>query len=104
MIEVRDNNLYVNGSVVVFPAEGEQILQRDVLTIVPKNNDKYHTVTVFDRIDILAYKYYSPFVEDASKYWWVIADANNIMNPLDLSEYVGQRLLIPDILRVRLLL
>lgn len=98
---VRDNNLYANGAVIVFD-NGEEALYREPLVIEPKNDDKYHTVTTFDMLDALAYKYYSPFVEDASKYWWVIADANNIQNPLELEEYVGKQILVPNILRIRL--
>lgn len=102
-IEVRDNNLYANGYINSYPDDDELELLRSLLVIEPKEEDEWHTVVYNDRIDILAWKYYGTVVTDASKYWWVIADANNIYNPLDLSELIGKKILIPNILRVRLL-
>jgi len=102
-IAVKDNNLYSTGRIIVFNT-GERMLVRDQVIIEGNEQDKYHTVTAFDRIDLLAYKYYEKSVEDSSKYWWIIADANNITNPLDLSEYVGKQILIPDFARINLLL
>ena len=98
---LKENNPYSIGYVVDFN-ETESILVREPLIIKGDETDKYHTVTEFDRIDTLAWKYYRNFVEDASKYWWIIADANNIHNPLDLSDFVGKQILIPDIVRVKL--
>lgn len=103
-MELRDNNLYVNGEIIVFLEDGEEILTRELLVIEPKVEDKYHTVVDNDYLDKLADEYYSDFVSDASKYWWVIADANNIYDPTDISDLVGTDILIPDILRVRLLI
>jgi len=100
-IELRDNNLFVNGWLLDFGGD-EQILIRDNLVIRPRNEDRYHIVVDEDRLDVLAWKYYSNVVEDSSKYWWVIADANDIFNPLDLRDFVGKEILIPDLPRVRL--
>jgi hypothetical protein len=52
-------------------------------------------------LDALAERYYGGIVTDASKYWWILADANGIPNPLDLSNVVGSMLLIPDLFRVQ---
>lgn len=95
------NNLYRTGQVILF-TDGEAVLTRDVLSIEATEEDKYHPVVHLDTLDKLAYKYYSGTVEDASKFWWVIADANNIENPLDISAYVGINLLIPNIINVLL--
>lgn len=103
-VELRDNNLYYNGYINNYPDDGELELLRPLLNIVAAEEDQWHTITEADRLDILAWKYYKNVVSDASKYWWVIADANNIYNPLDLTELVGTSILIPDILRIRLLL
>lgn len=99
-LEIPENNLYVNGSIVDFG--DEQILQREKLVIIGTELDTYHTVKDEDRLDLIANKRYSGKVPDASKYWWVIADANNIQNPLDLSDLVGSEILIPDILTIKL--
>lgn len=103
-MELQDNNLYANGYIVNFEEEREQMLLRSLLPIEAKNEDRYHTVRYDDSLSRLAGKYYSGAVEDASKYWYVIADANNVLDPMDLSEWVGKDILIPDILRVRLMI
>lgn len=95
-IELRENNLYVNGLHYIF-SNGEELLLRPKLNLVGNERDQYHIVKKDERIDLIAYKYYSNRVEDSSKFWWVIADANDIQNPLDISEYVGKQILIPNI-------
>lgn len=102
MLELRDNNLYVNGYINNYPSDGELELLRPLLIIEPTELDEWHTVVDNDELTRLAWRYYKGRVTDASKYWWVIADANNIYNPLDLTELVGTKILIPDILRIRL--
>jgi len=101
ILELRDNNLYATGRIIEF-SDGEALLTREPLKVIGNELDKYHTVTAFDRIDVLAWKYYKNFISDASKYWWVIADANYIINPLDLSDFIGKEILIPDLARIRL--
>lgn len=95
------NNVYRNGEVALF-SDNEGLLIRDTVEFVGETEDMYHTVKKLDRIDLLAYNYYKNRVQDASKFWWVIADANNIENPLDLTSLVGQDILIPNILDVLL--
>ena len=102
-LELRGNNLYRNGKLIEV-APDELILLRDRIDIEPTENDSYHTVVKRDRIDLLAYKFYKDIVEDSSKYWWVIADANSIHNPIDLTEFVGTDIRIPDLLNVLLLI
>ncbi len=101
-LELRGNNLYRNGSIILFDETDELILQRDNIDMSGAVTDAYHLVRKEDRLDLLAYNYYKNTVEDASKYWWVLADVNDIFNPLDLSEYVGKEILIPNILTVLL--
>jgi hypothetical protein len=55
-------------------------------------------------LDDIAYRFYKDVDPYADKWYWVIADANDIENPLDLSAYVGKDILIPDLLTVKLLL
>lgn len=95
-LELRSNNLYRTGALVQL-TEGEEILTRTELETVGTIEDFYHTVRENDRLDVLAWKYYGKRVEDASKYWWIIADANKIQNPLDLTAWVGKSLLVPNI-------
>lgn len=94
-IELPANSLYINGEIVSFD-DGE-VLVREPIKWESTNEDKAHTVVEGDRLDGLAWKYYSKQVEDASKYWWVIADANAIDDPTDLSVLIGEKITIPDI-------
>lgn len=98
---LRENNLYRNGFVIDFGG-GEEALLRNPLILEGSIEDEYYTVRADDRIDIIAYDRYKNYVADSSKYWWVIADANTIINPLDLSKWVGKEILIPNILNVLL--
>lgn len=102
-IVLRDNNLYINGRVVQLSAT-EQELVRDVIVYKPTEDDLRYLVKQGDRLDTIAWRQYGVFVEDASKYWWVIADANNIINPLDITEYIGTEIVIPNIFNFKLLL
>lgn len=100
-IELRNNNLYQNGELVEFE-NGEQLLLRPIVVIDGTVTDQYHLLKNSDRLDVLAWRYYQNEVADASKYWWVIADANGIHNPLDLADYVGEEILIPNITKALL--
>lgn len=103
ILELPDNNLYATGRIIDFnDGSNELVLLRDKIVYEADDLDEYHTVKHMDAIDKIAFDRYSKYVEDASKYWWVIADANNIDNPLDLSEWVGKDLVIPYFLKVRL--
>lgn len=57
--------------------------------------DQYYTVTLYEknRLDIVSNMYYS-----TPKYWWVIAIANNIIDPFDLP--IGTNLRIPPIISI----
>lgn len=98
-LELQGNNLFRNGYIISFDV-GELLLLRDKLEWKRDTEDEYYTLKAWDRLDTLAYKKYSDFVPDASKFWWVIADANHIHNPLDLRAYVGKEIVIPNILNV----
>jgi len=99
-IEVAPNNLYRTGVLISYPDQSEYALMRQKIETVGTLEDEYHTVTVNDRLDTIAWKYYKDIVEDSSKFWWIIADVNNIYDPFDLSGLVGKTILIPDILNI----
>jgi hypothetical protein len=63
---------------------------RPPVRIPESENDSFHRVTQADerRIDLIAHKYYGDV-----RLWWVIAEANNITNPVVLK--VGSVLRIP---------
>ena len=95
-VKLRNNNLYRNGSVIRF-SDGEEILVREKVILEGTLTDNYHILKRGERLDQIAYRYYKDIAKDASKYWWLIADANDIHNPLDLSSYVGTELLVPNL-------
>ena len=68
---------------------------KDIAVVVPSQQTTYtftflwHQITAMDRVDLLAYQYYSD-----PTLWWKIADANpSIMNWHDLTP--GQIIRIP---------
>jgi len=100
MAKVQANNLYANGRVVQFK-DGTHILIRDKLKFTDFIKFDYHTVIEDDELSAIAYKYYKSKAQDSSKYWWVVADVNNIMKPYDISDLIGKELVIPNILEVK---
>ena len=101
-MELNINNLYITGTIYTYP-EGNQKLLRKRLNYVGTVKDIYHRVVYGDTLDAIAYKYYGTVTIDASKLWWIIADANNILNPLDITKYVGKDIVVPNYYQVRLL-
>ena len=94
---LKKNNLYANAIVIEDLVEQNSVMIREPLELRKDSKIEYHTVTEFDRIDLIAYKYYKDIVTDASKYWWLIADINSIDNPLDLTSLVGVKIIIPNL-------
>lgn len=99
-VEVRENNLYQNGRVVQFP-NGEYELEREIIIFQGGEDDQYYTVQEGDEVTKLAYQHYKNYVENPGEYYWLITDANNIENPLDLSEWIGVEIIIPSILKYK---
>ena len=102
-LKLRTSDMYLSGEVQNY-ADGTKELVRKAISYTPTVYDDYHEVKPGDTLDKIAYLFYSNFVDDSSKYWWVIADVNGIDNPLDLTDLVGQRLLIPNFTRLQLIL
>jgi len=95
-LELKDFDLYVNGFVIEFP-EGDKMLVREHIVYDVQIPDVYHTVQQGDTLTYIAWLHYFKYVgEDAPKYWRYIADINKIHNPLDLSDFFGEDLIIPD--------
>lgn len=101
-IELSESNLYSDGQIYVF-STGDARLVRKPLEYQPSDGDAYYPVKIGDTLTRIAYDYYKYYVDQASRYWHVIADANKILNPLDLSQWVGKEIVIPDILRIKVL-
>lgn len=100
-IELPISNMFANGRMIVFD-DGSGKLVRDRLVYEPNEPDSYYTVKIDDVITRIAYKSYQSKVLLPSHYWWIIADANKIINPLDLSSFVGKEIIIPNLLNFKL--
>lgn len=74
---------------VVVDGNNEYYALRKPINNDVRDDDIYHTVDIYDRIDVLAREYLGHH-----KYWWVIADYNDIDFPLELE--VGTVLRIPS--------
>lgn len=87
--KLRLNNPYHFGVISIF-LDGEQSLDREKLVIPSSPLDKFYIIRSNDEMTTIAYKFYGD-----SKYWWIIADRNDIENPFILEE--GKTLIIPDL-------
>jgi nucleoid-associated protein YgaU len=77
------------GVAQVNDASGKAISALRIRVIPTRPAGYLHTVTAGDRIDLLAYKYYS----NPEKFW-LIGDANSVISAEDLI-VPGQKVLIP---------
>lgn len=102
VIRLRDDNPYANGRINAY-ADGTAELDRDFPEYNGGEGDQYYTVKIGDELDEIAYRYYKNKLENAQRYWYVLADVNNIENPLDISDWVGRNIVIPDILNFKLI-
>ena len=93
----QDFDLYFNGNIVQFE-NGQYELQREKITYDSSEPDLYHTVLQGDNLTYIAWLYYKNHTTPtrAMRYWKYIADVNDILNPLDISSYIGSRIVIPN--------
>ena len=77
------------------PKNGDFFETRQPLKLREDASDLFYTVSDCDRIDLIAYKHYGDV-----RLWWVIAEFNNITNPLEL--HAGTVLRIPTYDRIQM--
>ena len=97
MSELSSSSRY-NWSVFYYDSKnGNFYGTRQPLKLKEHSTDLFHIVTDADsrRIDLIAWKYY----RDVSL-WWVIAEFNNISNPLEIP--AGTTLRIPTYERIQM--
>lgn len=102
-IILPNNNIYAQIDTTLYDLGNNELwLKRKPLIIEPTEDDDYHTIKENDQLTLIAYHYYKNFVSDSSKYWFLIANANpQIRNVINLKNYVGQNILIPNFNRVK---
>lgn len=101
-IKLPTSNMYANGRQIIF-ADGTGKLRRYIVVYDPTEPDSYYPVKHGDIITQIAYQKYKSFFPKASHYWWMIADANKMINPLDLTRYLGVEIIIPNIANFKLI-
>ena len=97
MSDLPDTSRY-NWSVLYRDAvNGDFFGTRQPLKLRVHDSDLFHVVTEADckRIDLIAWRFYHDV-----RLWWVIAEFNNIANPLEIP--VGTTLRIPTYERVQM--
>lgn len=95
-MEINQDNPYIRGYVLEY-VEGDMSLERVKLEYNPSPDDKLHPVTYWDNLSDLSFDYYG-----SSKWWWVIADINNIFDPFSLTP--NSNLIIPDLKAIKVIL
>ena len=88
-MEINQDNPFITGFVFQY-TEGDFSLEREKLKYIQSENDELHQVTKWDTLSDISYDKYG-----SSKWWWVIADINNVFDPFDLSPHTN--LILPDI-------
>lgn len=86
---MRTIDLYTDNYIVNFK-DGTQSLERRRIQHNNDINDTLYTVSQGDNLSKIAYKFYK-----VPRYWFIIADANDIINPLDIN--IGDIIIIPNL-------
>ena len=81
-LELKPSDLYQNGRVIELD-NGEELLIRDTLEVKQEAGDSYFNPTPDDRLPLLPFNAYEAAVENANQYWWLIADRNDVFNPMN---------------------
>lgn len=106
-INLHESNLYQNGRVYELGG-GLELLQRERYPADGSPTDSVVAVTVGQDLRLLAFARYLDKVARPDNYWWLIADRNNVFNPLfgtatddDGVEFdvTTRPVLIPNVLR-----
>lgn len=100
-MELKNDNLFQTGQIEQF-ADGSEILTRELLSYVQTGKEKRHTIKQGETIRGIAYLYYKNQSSEPQNWWWLIADCNQIENPLFMSEMVGVTITIPDLYQAKL--
>ena len=83
-------DLYSAGYALKY-SNGDYSLERPIPIPIYSDSDQIHTVMDGETLQSIAYRYYGD-----SGFWYQIAEANQIVNPISNEEfYIGRRLIIP---------
>lgn len=100
-ITVQAYSPFITGQIVRFD-DGTTELDFGDVNIVRTKNDAYVTPEGGDDLFQIAFDSYKDVIDDAGKYYWLIATANDIDNPLDPEEFTGRELIVPYMIDFKL--
>jgi hypothetical protein len=91
-LRLLDADLYQNGRIIQIDAV-DAILIRDTLPVSQEQTDKYQDFNEEDELMGVAFNAYKDIVNIANYYWWLIADRNQVFNPLEKNFIIGDELM-----------
>ena len=102
-VEISRENVYSNATIISY-TNTEHILQRQPISIAQNNRSRQHVVKQGETLDLIAWQYYQAESQNASALWWVIAEANEIVDSLNIAHLTGETIIIPNLSDVYLLI
>ena len=106
-LNLLESDLYQNGSVFTLE-QGKEVLLRERLPSGGQSGDSTANPIVGQDIRLLAFNRWRGLVERADCWWWLLADRNNVYNPLfnarvdsegNVVDVMAEPILVPNILR-----
>lgn len=92
MIEIRTDSLFQFASPLYDEEQEEYVWGiSDPPNALLRDEDLYYTVREGDRLDLISYRYYRE-----PRWFWVIANYNNIKNPMNLVSCIGKEIRLPS--------
>lgn len=81
---------YDKATIITYDS-GDTSLESDIISVSTTSGDPIHTVLEGQTLQNIAYQYYGD-----SGLWYILAQANGILNPFSDELYPGQQLKIPN--------
>jgi hypothetical protein len=100
-LTLKNDNLYQTGQIEQY-SDGTEMLIREKIAYVKTGKEKIYTIRKGDTLRKIAFDKYKNIISEPQNWWWVIADINEIENPLFLSELIGTKIIIPDLYQAKL--
>ena len=103
MVELRENNRFAGGVIETFADNTQELIAQSYTTAINAIKDyQLKDVVIGNEISCITYEMYKNAVEDASKFWWLIAEANDIDKAWELDNLAGESLRVPDVIQFKL--
>lgn len=103
-MELNNTDLFSYNGLIRVLEDSTEELERTTVAYTLNEKDKPYIIQKEDSLEKIAYQFYKTLSPTPERFWFYIADVNaeKINNPLDLSDLLGQTIIIPDLLRLGL--